>query len=390
MRLEVVDVGRVTADLPDIQPFVDSLSGVDAIDLLITVSGFEPRVSAIAAALRSAGVEVRASCYLRYAFSETQNAAQRRPLLEALNDLGTEPEAISVDIDEIDFAKEMQEQIRRVSADDRMPVVLLDLSCASGRLLLRVMSVLIESDVDLLVGYAQAEAYYPTKAEYLTWQAVRDSIDVDDPSESPPAVLMRDVTLGLDTGVGDIETPLGYRGQHTETLPDRVVVIPGYNAARPRAALAKIDSALIDNHPSQLVAWLVGEPKLERDAWRLDAVADTNGLRDPNGELVETVTPLSTFDYLATIRTLDAKYLEFFGREQVTIIPLGSKMQTLGVSLFCTMRPDVMVLLALPEQYTDGPYSLGVEALWGIRFGPVDQLRERLFSLGQAVIVADD
>ena len=57
---------------------------------------------------------------------------------------------------------------------------------------------------------------------------------------------------------------------------------------------------------------------------------------------------VSTFDYKDALKRLDMIYAERCERFNITVSPLGSKLQALGTSLFCYMHPDVRVMTAIP------------------------------------------
>ena len=94
---------------------------------------------------------------------------------------------------------------------------------------------------------------------------------------------------------------------------------------------------------------------------------------------------ISTFDYKETLKVLDriynSKNLDF----HINISALGSKMQTLGLALFCYIKPDVSVYLAIPEKYNPKQYSEGCKATWQINFGEIKNIRDILNKVGSLI-----
>jgi hypothetical protein len=70
----------------------------------------------------------------------------------------------------------------------------------------------------------------------------------------------------------------------------------------------------------------------------------------------------------------------------MTVSPLGSKLQALGTSLFCYMHPDVRVMTAIPKIYNAALYSEGCAAIWHLDFGETSSVREQLESVGTIAV----
>ncbi len=77
----------------------------------------------------------------------------------------------------------------------------------------------------------------------------------------------------------------------------------------------------------------------------------------------------STFDYREAWRILEQIYSECWEGSNISLSPLGSKMQALAVTLFCIRHPDVRVLLSTPLQYNSQQWSEGVRDLWRVSLG---------------------
>ena len=120
---------------------------------------------------------------------------------------------------------------------------------------------------------------------------------------------------------------------------------------------------------------------MAENQWRLDAMKMIN--------VVATDAPqveVSTFDYKDTLSVLGRLYWERWESHNITLSPLGSKMQALGTALFCHMHPDVRVVLSTPIDYNAIQYSDGCRDTWCIEFGSLVELRRKLDEVGTLMI----
>jgi hypothetical protein len=99
------------------------------------------------------------------------------------------------------------------------------------------------------------------------------------------------------------------------------------------------------------------------------------------------IVEVSTFDYKDCLSTLEHIYGRVSRAHNITLSPLGSKMQAIGSTLFCYMHPDVRVVFAVPEKYIAPQYSSGCRAIWMIELGSTRRLRHSLDSVGLIEIV---
>src|SRR2546423_13277315 len=92
---------------------------------------------------------------------------------------------------------------------------------------------------------------------------------------------------------------------------------------------------------------------------------------------------VSTFDFKDTLKTLEQIYLERWERFNITISPLGSKMQALGISLFCYLHWDVRIMFARPMEYNAALYSEGYRNIWKVDIESMPSMRSLLDSVGK-------
>jgi hypothetical protein len=157
------------------------------------------------------------------------------------------------------------------------------------------------------------------------------------------------------------------------------VVFPGFDRDRVRAAIARVDSDFIVDLEEAPLLWMIGQPLHPEDRWRQQALADLHEIPDAHEKVV-----VSTFDLRETIFGLEDIYKRFGPESNLTIVPLGSKMQAVGTTLFCVSRRDVTVIVSQPASYAGIAYSRGARALWHLAIGETPKLRVALRSVDTA------
>ena len=96
---------------------------------------------------------------------------------------------------------------------------------------------------------------------------------------------------------------------------------------------------------------------------------------------------VSTFDYKETLEILERIYQARDCKYHVSISPLGSKMQSVGIALFWYMRQEVSIVFAMPEEYNARQYSEGCKDTWQIEFGNLNKIRENMDRVGKLEII---
>ena len=330
--------------------------------------GLNRAASAIPRALATNRYQAHRVLYLQYSTNVGDNQLSFAELSESLKDISRDVSPLQADEDE--FSIEFRERLRTLPQGDDggLPQVAVDISTFSSRLLMRCMKVLLESDVRLRLLYSEASIYHPTQDEYTEGKA--DYI--------------RDETLGLDKGVGSVEAAAEYPGEQMDGLPDRLIVIPSFNAARTRAVVSEVDHTF-QLEPDGKVYWLLGKPHLPEDEWRFEAMREVHRL--PKNSAVHPLYPTETFDYKDTVSRLEMIYEAIWEWNSITLAPLGAKMQTLGAAIFCYLHPDVRVITTIPKEYNASHYSEGCKNMWEIGFGDTRELRAKLDSVGSLQVL---
>ena len=210
----------------------------------------------------------------------------------------------------------------------------------------------------------ESAIYHPTKREY----------------EKNPEEWTSDEVLGLERGVSDVVVSADHPGLQLDTLPDCIVLFPTFKAERSRTVIDKVDPSLVTD-PGGKVRWLLGVPHLEEDRWRLEAMREINGIAEETPHY-----QVSTFHYKDTLQTLEVIHGKMSDDHNISISPIGSKMQALGTSLFHYLRPDVRIVFAAPKEYNAAQYSEGCKETWKTEFGSIPDLRERLDKVGTLTV----
>jgi|SRR5437667_11527769 len=130
--------------------------------------------------------------------------------------------------------------------------------------------------------------------------------------------------------------------------------------------------------------WFVGDPHLSIDRWRLEAVKAHHNI---TAEAVHV--EVSTFSYKDTIRVLHSACETYGEKHNLTLVPLGSKLQAVGAALCCLIHPEVRVLFPVPREYNAITYSEGTKANWKIPIDLVCDVRSNLLDVGTLEIVED-
>lgn len=329
-------------------------------DLFLCALGFEPRCLTLPCRLNDAGYKARRARYFKYATNLDDNAVNLPELERHL--CGIAPNVEPIESDAPEFPTRLRALLDLVMSETsaRPPRITLDISVTANRLLLRCMKVLLEYDICARIIYSEAAVYHPTKEEYEQDPARWEKVDL----------------LGLERGVGDVVPSIDYPGHALDPLPDSLILFPSFKGERSKAVISFVDPSLLTN-PGNKVVWLLGVPHLEQDGWRLDAMKKINAFSQdvPQYEV-------STFDYKGTLRVLESLHAERSERYTITVSPLGSKMQALGIALFCYMHPDVRVIFSTPKEYNAAQYSKGCKEVWKIDFGALSELRHKLDQVG--------
>lgn len=144
---------------------------------------------------------------------------------------------------------------------------------------------------------------------------------------------------------------IGYEGFHRVGGPSLLVVILGFEGDRSLASYLELD-------PSMAVG-VIGCPWIEpRKAIKyVDGALRNNGLLLKHHNVFTELAPsLSASGFASRLRDIVSEYKvranDYFGEEvNVTVVPLGTKIQCLGLYFLWTRYPEVQVMYPMPYEY---------------------------------------
>lgn len=357
MKLRTIELHEVLDKIADVSPF--SGEWKDA-DLFLCALGFEPRAISVPEQLAKSGFKCQLSIYLQYKGHDQANLINMRSLKKFLKAFsGDLVQQLSAD--DISIANLLRTNIATLAKQKSCaPKVVFDVSAAASRIVMSVMKVLLESEVDLTILYAEAEKYYPTFEEYQVKHTISD--------------------VAIEKGVEFVQSSPDFPGQHLDPLPNCLVIVPGFNMERTKAVLGTLDPTLITS-PNESVVWLIGVPHLPENEWRYNALLTLNELDEKTPHF-----KVSTFDYKNFMLVLQRIWLEKWRSNNLTLSLLGSKLQTVGASLFCYLHPDIKLIMSAPKKYSAKHYSDGCRAFWQLPLGQTSQLRAALDQVNQMAL----
>lgn len=361
-QVELIDI---LSQLPEIEPLNKQISPLKkGADLFLCALGFEDRCLSIPELIaKTVERKCTEALYFEYATNVNDNEVNKPRLLKALQSFNTLVNPMPCDSD--DFSMNFRNLLSRVCNKCQTPSVVFDISACSSKPLLLALKILFEFDLRLCMVYSEAKTYHPTREEF----------------KKNPHNWTTEEGFGLSRGVSAVIPSAEHPGYRRDRLQEVAVIFPTFKPERARAIIADTDEALITG-PKDKITWIIGNPHLKKDNWRTDAIREINK--------IQTSAPsyeVSTFNYKETIQTLERIYRSLDCKYHMTISPLGSKMQSLGIALFWYMRQDISIVFATPKEYNARQYSEGCRRFWQIDFGELTHIRGVLDNVGQLKIV---
>jgi hypothetical protein len=211
--------------------------------------------------------------------------------------------------------------------------------------------VLLGYPCELTVLYTEAANYFPKRQDW----------------ESGKRKPYDKWVQGPFAGVRYVEKPPILQADDIGEHPVLLVLFPTFNTERTDGVLAELD-------PADRI-WFFGEPHdLAKNAYRIEMVKSyAASIMCPGDKWSE----LTTFDYRKALLALGGIYAERHFDYRIVIMPHGSKMQTLGVSLF-RIAHEASMVFAMPKEYNPEKYSTGCIRVWAICFGKTQSLLDKL------------
>lgn len=320
-------------------------------DFYLGALGFEDRSLSIPKLLSNS---VNFSCskviYFKYKTNIEANSFNEPNLLNCFEKFSSSIEYI--DCDEDNFTKILNDKI------DNKPdlKIIFDVSVCSSRLIINVLKILLGKKIKLTILYTEAETYYPLYEEY----------------EKNPDRFKDELELGIAKGVQKVITSPMYPGGIKEN-PSLIVAFPTFKPERTLAIVTDIDESILLK-PDKRLIWILGSPNMEEPHKenRLRMLKEINDVGD------STAFNVSTLYYKQTIEVLEQIYQKYNIFYHINISDVGSKMQSIGISIFCYFRPDVSIYFAIPQEYNSNEYSKGIKDHWQIKIESMSEFVNKL------------
>jgi hypothetical protein len=330
-------------------------------NVFFTSLGFEDR--ALTVPQRLQGKIERAFVFVP-STNRSDNQRNQAELKELLTQNGTVYEELSGGSVEIDVA--IERVINSLGEGTESPIrCTVDISVMPSRFMIPLISRLLEIHCELKILYTMAADYKPSKEEF----------------ESNVDSFCSENCLTTEFGVEAIVPSIAHPGQHLDQLPACLVLFPNFRKQRSLAVISEVDESLIGAKSEQVV-WFLTKPLDSSYDWRLEATRAVNNIDESS--LCQTV---DSIDYRQTILYLDHIYLRKWKTHNISISPLGTKMQRLGVALFNYCRPSTRLIYAHPVKYNSSKWSQGVGKTFVVDLGCTEELRRKLTQVGSLRVV---
>ena len=371
----------IEAALPKVSP----LSDFEIPDVLICALGFENRTNAFGEHRRSAPSAQRGQLafYCEYKTNKAENNANREPLLSFLS--GHFERALSGTADDpAQLQTQLAVELTTIKpASGSVLSVVVDISAASGNLILTLFAVLFQiaraRPTSCRVVYAEAGSYFPSASEY----AARGEELVQYACASGDSASLHEY------GVEDVEVNELYPGSALEGREELIFAIPAYRTERLSRCLKQLSNEPILQVGDRIL-WILGQPPDPELTFRLEFQkrlinrllqgADESPPQTP-GLRSENMWVTSTLDYRQTTRLLIELADANMGRT-LSLVHMGSKMQGLGAALALAARSEVAVCYARPTSFNPERYSEGVGPLWEVAFEDLGDVAVQLAKIG--------
>ena len=358
MDLTEFNLQQALNALPDIKELDFKTEFEDKqFDFLLLALGFETRTKSFVENTDKINAVFDEAIVFNYATNLNDNAKNKIPVERALKkkDRGF----LNLDCDNTLFVEILRKAlIDKINQKGKIRVVF-DISACSSKLLLTVLKVLFDLDLELKIVYSEAEIYYPIYEDYV---------------KNPNHLKDRN-TIGITKGVETVILSQDYVGDNIDNSPEFVIAFPTFKADRTKTILIEIDEGIFSELKERIV-WIIGQPHMDEPSRgnRIKMLREINEIEDNDDS--PPSYEISTLDYKETVSILERIYQEKIQEYHINISDLGSKMQSLGVALYCHIRPEISVYYSVPEKYNPGRYSEGVKNHWLIDFGSTSQMMQ--------------
>lgn len=327
-------------------PVITELSYATIDSLYICALGFEDRCNAALKRLLKLGYRCRNSILLKYDVLHEENNVHYEEI-KCLLESVTVNNIYECTYRTSDFYTNNNENadinliFKKLCKSGQHDTVSVDISSFSTSAIIQILDMLLLSNISQLrVIYTEAIQYFPI--------------------EMPKTYQEEEY---LSSGIKEIVTLPNFSGIHTPGYSQLYILILGFEPIRAKGVLDIYQ-------PSKKVI-ILGKPSKDNLMWRLDLLKEMYKF-STTGQDEQII--LSQFNYDEVFYGLEEIYKKYCQFNNITVVPLGSKMQTLALLLFLKNHPDVKLLISIPKRYDPRRYSEGVGKTFEIKF----KIRKRI------------
>ncbi len=346
--------GSLGQRLPKLESYIPIPVGTH--DIVIHAPGFEDRTMSVVDSIQPASGS-RAILLDYRPFNPKNRLADVRNGLIARGVSVSDSDILIYDrFDPEDFEARLQAHLVCTGARR----VLVDISTMSKLAIVLILTVCKGLDLEVMILYAEAESYGPTKEEF---EKAKEQNEIHRP------------TLQIFTGVHGVVRVSSLASVAMQGQPTAALVFMSFNDALTQVLLNTV-------YPSRLFL-INGKPPVhtwreEATAWIHDQVRREWEEDNPVVQKSETSIPVprravSTLDYRETLLLLIQLYWQLSATHRVLLAPGGSKMQAVGCYFAKALHPDIHVEYPSPEGFLP-EYSSGISGRWSIDLGRLSAL----------------
>lgn len=330
--------------LPAIEPF-EEISLEEEFNV-ITAAGFEDRAIAVFEELQERGQisTIETGVGIEYKPFDPNN--DKQGLINGMQSIGVQDEDLMMVTFDRFNPDTFEPRLEEILEDNASEKVLLDISGMSKLLITIILNILAEHDSEVVIFYAEAEIYHPTQSGFEDEQE-------DEPQKTPAF---------LTHGVYEIVTTRELSSLAKTGQPIVAIAFPTFNHQELMALVSELS-------PHRFVS-IEGIPRLAEDAWRQNAIRWLN--RELRSNIDVEAMETSTFDYRETFHLLRDLYDDYSDAYRLVMAPTGSKLQTVGASLFRRLHKDIQIVYPVTKEFSD-TYTEGWKQTWGIELGNIDE-----------------
>lgn len=362
-------ISDVVGLLPEIVDLNSQDYGSIQDDYFICSLGFEDRNTAIPKALSETEYSAKHVVLFVYNTNKKDNSKNKMSMDSYLGKISSDGNIKELNSDNDDFSDNLRNIFNNYQIDENGgPIsVTIDISTCTSKIILYFIRIGLEYNINLKILYTEAAMYRPTKEEY------------------DKAVKMNKVhQLGISKDISKIFASKLHTGENNDSLVEMLILFATYASDRTETVISSVNPDIsrdIDDPNSSLI-WILGDPHLQENHWRVDAAKKINHISDNSH-----VRTFSTFKYQDTILGLEELYADYHQKYHINLSPFGSKLQLVGMGLFYYMRPKCTIILSTPKKYNAKKYSDGVGKSYLINFGSLIDIRKILDKLDTLEIV---